>query len=1371
VTYHAKAPSAGSTEGNGNSRGPLRRAFATRVASREDKGSGAPAGRRLSLLLLGAFALLALIAPAANAAAPAVTIEPGSQVGVTSAEAKGTVDPNGKETTYRFEYLSDEAFNAEVNEKQSVYVYTVGAPFGLSFEGETTPPIPADASAATVQSALNALSSIGGVGGSVSVTGGPADESGSAPFVITFGGSLGQTDVEPISVETVYGYTETNQTGHAPGFGAAAPAGGATLGAGDPTTPVQATLENLAPDTTYHLRLVATNADGSTAAVAPTFTTAAPTAPTLTIDPASDVRYTTAHLAGAVDPEGGSVNPIDGPLPIDWEFQLTTDPASGWSPTGVSGRISGGEAASPDPIPVSGDAGFLADETLYKYRLVATYAGGGTAISAEGSFETEGPITPPVVTIDPVTAITAVSAHFSGQVTAGNPDPGFNAFCSFLYVTDGGFHPSNEQQRLIVAASGGTYTLGFNGGGSLETTAPIAFDASAATVKAALEALPNVASGDVTVSGGPGNAGGTSPYTIDFAGALAARNLDPLTADGSGLSGTNAGATVNTTKEGHTGFEDAAETPCSVNPVTGTAPTAVSANATGLKPGNTYHVGLRASNGGGITIAAATFATPVVAPVVRTGSAHVSPTTALSAGSLNPSGAETTYHFEYGPGFAQKTAEKVLVAGNDTVSVSENLTGLEPSTTYQYRLVATNSVATVTGAQKSFTTDKASADPCPNAAFRTGFAANLPDCRAYELVNPPDRQWGDVLRMLSAGDDGEYTGFTTMVAGDEAKGAQVGSYMLAHRTPTGWVSTDSNPVLLRGHDGLEDSYLMAYSADRTQAIVSSNVTLDEKDISPQDLYTLDVGTGVVHLQTYGPLSNPNGFVRMLGASTDLSRTVFMTQSELLPDAVLKPNTFEGPIYIREGDELGLISILPDGTSFPAVPAGNWADHGLGVTSLLGAKAAHGGTHVVSDDARRVFFNGGDSSRQGPLYLRDMTVSPARTVAVSASERTGEEGTEYPGKFIGASHDGSVAYFESPEQLTDEATLGGGIYRFELDAPAGQRLEQLTPANQNPPNPMGTPGDLGGLSLGTAIMSDDASHVYFTSEAVLTPDAVAGVVNGYVWDGGTTKLVASFGKPGVGEPGEAGFVGRVSRDGRYALFTSTHSVDGAPNNGYRAVYEYDDNTGDIACASCRPDGSPSQGDASLADYPQSVIGSEVTQPRNLADDGTVFFNSSDRIVAADQTNFGDVYQYRAGKVALLTSGQGNRSSFLTDNSDDGKTVFVISPTAFLPQDKDANELDAYAVRVNGGFPQPPPEPAPCEGEACRGAVSTPPAVVAPGTPNFFGAGNAKSGRNQGKKHHKKCGKKQKQKQKKCQKKKHHKKKSHKRDASRNGRTGR
>jgi hypothetical protein len=73
---------------------------------------------------------------------------------------------------------------------QQVKVAATGGTFTLSFEGQTTDAIAYDASAATVDSALDALSSIGGAWGGVSVSGGPGDELGSSPYVVTFEGKL-----------------------------------------------------------------------------------------------------------------------------------------------------------------------------------------------------------------------------------------------------------------------------------------------------------------------------------------------------------------------------------------------------------------------------------------------------------------------------------------------------------------------------------------------------------------------------------------------------------------------------------------------------------------------------------------------------------------------------------------------------------------------------------------------------------------------------------------------------------------------------------------------------------------------------------------------------------------------------------------------------------------------------------------------------------------------------------------------------------------------------------------------------------------------------------------------------------------------------
>ena len=79
------------------------------------------------------------------------------------------------------------------------------------------------------------------------------------------------------------------------------------------------------------------------------------------------------------------------------------------------------------------------------------------------------------------------------------------------------------------------------------TTAPLPFNAPAAQVQSALEGLDGIGAGNVTVSGGPGGAGGGSPYLVTFTGALAGVNVLQLSADAGELTGGAASATVDTT--------------------------------------------------------------------------------------------------------------------------------------------------------------------------------------------------------------------------------------------------------------------------------------------------------------------------------------------------------------------------------------------------------------------------------------------------------------------------------------------------------------------------------------------------------------------------------------------------------------------------------------------------------------------------------------------------------------------------------------------------------------------------------------------------------------------------------------------------------
>ena len=103
----------------------------------------------------------------------------------------------------------------------------------------------------------------------------------------------------------------------------------------------------------------------------------------------------------------------------------------------------------------------------------------------------------------------------------------------------------DETQTVTITGSptGGTFTLTYDG----ETTAAIAYNAASSAVQAALEALDNLDSGDVTVGG---SAGG--PYTVTFHESLG--NVAELTADDSLTGGSSPAVAVATTNQGTDGF-------------------------------------------------------------------------------------------------------------------------------------------------------------------------------------------------------------------------------------------------------------------------------------------------------------------------------------------------------------------------------------------------------------------------------------------------------------------------------------------------------------------------------------------------------------------------------------------------------------------------------------------------------------------------------------------------------------------------------------------------------------------------------------------------------------------------------------------------
>jgi hypothetical protein len=102
----------------------------------------------------------------------------------------------------------------------------------------------------------------------------------------------------------------------------------------------------------------------------------------------------------------------------------------------------------------------------------------------------------------------------------------------------------NEKQTITIDATGGTFTATFAFEGKTGTTSALAYNAAAAVVQAALEALDSIGSGNVSV------ALVGSVYTVEFIGDLALANMPAMTTNAASLTGGTHTAVVATTQAG-----------------------------------------------------------------------------------------------------------------------------------------------------------------------------------------------------------------------------------------------------------------------------------------------------------------------------------------------------------------------------------------------------------------------------------------------------------------------------------------------------------------------------------------------------------------------------------------------------------------------------------------------------------------------------------------------------------------------------------------------------------------------------------------------------------------------------------------------------
>lgn len=674
----------------------------------------------------------------------------------------------------------------------------------------------------------------------------------------------------------------------------------------------------------------------------------------------------------------------------------------------------------------------------------------------------------------------------------------------------------------------------------------------------------------------------------------------------------------------------------------------------------------------------------------------------------------------------------------------------------------------------------ASADSCPNAVFRTGPSASLPDCRAYELVTPPFKAGGVVFipPALSGATDGSNLMIDSLGGFGEPgdNGNANGSNYLVERTASGWVSTPLDPslsqVLLNGESEADVSRGFRRSlfvrTPRSSTPVDQRFYIREPDGS-----FVEVGPGLSPA-VVAALQGHREAVRVAyeGGSADLSHLLFSVESG--GRGTLNRQLQVNSQWPGDGTVIGqsLYEYVGIDNSVPQPVGVDNEGHQIGQCgTYLGADqsgplGAFAEFNAVSASGASVFFSVAEGGCVGELATAGLVgsgpsvvevyarVDGSRTVAISepsAGDCTACDTTpaqRAPAVFQGASRDGSKVFF-----LTSQPLLGGestrNLYLYDFAAPAGQRVVRVSA------------GDIAGASVeGVAGISQDGSHVYFVAQGVLTsvPNdmgqrAEEGNNNLYVHEAdpahpGQSVTVFVTALAG-GDEGDWGLADnrrpvQVTPDGRFLAFSSRNDLtpDCATCAGSQ-LYRFDAQTGALVRISIGEDGfnedGADAGSPSLA--PVSHSHSLAAQPAvSISDDGEyVFFRSRTALTtkALNDVCLGEasgecvvyaqnVYEYHEGHVYLISDGQdrhvpaGGAAVRLIGGSPSGGDVFFTTVDPLVEQDTDT-QLDVYDARVAGGFLPPAVAPS-CEGEACQGGLLASPSAQIPGSFAFTGPGN-------------------------------------------------
>ena len=373
-------------------------------------------------------------------AVPGVVTGSASSVSVNSATLNGTVDPNGRATTWWFEYGTSTSYGSKTAAKNAgngTGPANVSIGIGGLKQGERYHfRLVASSDAGTTSGADSSFvtSSVPGV-----TTG---DASSIAPTSARLNGA-----VTPNGLATTWWF----EYGTSTGYGTKTSARSAGSGTSSVNESLSVTALKVA--TTYHFRIVARNSSGTTVGSDKSFSTSL--APGVVTGAAQAISASSAALTGSIDPRG---------RPTTWWFEYGTGTTYG---SKTAAKSAGSKAGAQNvSAPVTG----LSNGTGYHYRLVAK-SDAGTTYGSDLTFATLG------VTI----AAAAREVTFGGRVQLSGTVPTHNAGEQVIIFAEAYGRGSPASVATVLTGAGGLwsyiakpristqYQAGWNGGTSAPT--------------------------------------------------------------------------------------------------------------------------------------------------------------------------------------------------------------------------------------------------------------------------------------------------------------------------------------------------------------------------------------------------------------------------------------------------------------------------------------------------------------------------------------------------------------------------------------------------------------------------------------------------------------------------------------------------------------------------------------------------------------------------------------------------------------------------------------------------------------------------------------------------------------------------------------